>query len=108
MAKWTFTYYTSSDEIIINHLRALIKNNNLINNCIIILIVQTADKTVFGNMFQELFCILYVNMHYIVLYKDNLEFYCVHFSIYKKYGTLNSLEGESNKSGIRFKDDIIL
>ena len=27
---------------------------------------------------------------------------------YKKYGTLNSLEGKSNGSGIRFKDDIIL
>lgn len=27
---------------------------------------------------------------------------------YKKYGNLNSLEGKSNKSGIRFKDDIII
>lgn len=27
---------------------------------------------------------------------------------YKKYGNLNSLEGKSNKSGIRFKDDMIL
>lgn len=27
---------------------------------------------------------------------------------YKKYGSLNSLEGKSNKSGIRFKDDMIL
>lgn len=30
---------------------------------------------------------------------------CIH---YKKYGSLNSLEGKSNKSGIRFKDDKIL
>lgn len=27
---------------------------------------------------------------------------------YKKYGNLNSLEGKSNKSGIRFKDDIVI
>ena len=27
---------------------------------------------------------------------------------YKKYGTLNTLEGKSNKTGIRFKDDMIL
>jgi Ni/Co efflux regulator RcnB len=27
---------------------------------------------------------------------------------YKKYGELNSLEGKSNKTGIRFKDDMIL
>lgn len=27
---------------------------------------------------------------------------------YKKYGSLNSLEGKSNKTGIRFKDDTIL
>ena len=27
---------------------------------------------------------------------------------YKKYGELNSLEGKSNKSGIRFKDDMII
>lgn len=27
---------------------------------------------------------------------------------YKKYGNLNSLEGKSNKSGIRFKDDIVV
>ena len=27
---------------------------------------------------------------------------------YKKYGELNSLEGKSNKTGIRFKDDMII
>lgn len=36
---------------------------------------QTVDKTVFGNMFQELFCISYVNMYYIVWHKNNFEPY---------------------------------
>ena len=27
---------------------------------------------------------------------------------YKKYGSLNTLEGKSNKTGIRFKDDMII
>lgn len=57
MAEWTFTYYTSSDEIIINYLKVLIKNNNLINNCTIILIVQTVDKTVLEIYFRKLFCL---------------------------------------------------